>query len=285
MSKVSASDGTGTKEVLLKLCCRPSGISQSRRPLTMPSRLDLTPEEKAERHRQQQREKNKRYRMKHADRLKEKQANSTEEQKARRREAQRRYQERNIEKIRKMDRLRRDTRAEYFQMYAEKNSNNPDYIERRRAKQRRYQKTEKGKATAARFLQSEKGKALSRAIGIRRRQRVRSGTLAPQPIKARLLTNELYAAANAVVPSSLPEFVRDDIIADICLAVLSGEFSIDDIPKSAKPIVAKGRQSISKFGLVSLDAPRFDDGKRTLHDTISVGLWNDGSDEEVEAQP
>lgn len=109
--------------------------------------------------------------------------------------------------------------------------------------------------------------------------------LPPMPIKARLLTNELYAAADAAVPRNLPEFARDDVIADICLAVLSGEFTINDIPKSAKPIISKGWQAISKFGHMSLDSPRFEDGKRTLHDTISVGLWDDGSDEEVEAQP
>jgi hypothetical protein len=92
-------------------------------------------------------------------------------------------------------------------------------------------------------------------------------------MRRKLLADEVYAAANKAVPYGMPSFMRDDILSDICLAVLGGEYDIADIPLHARKISARHRKEIGKGALISLDAPRFSDGAQTLHDTVSRGLW------------
>lgn len=54
-----------------------------------------------------------------------------------------------------------------------------------------------------------------------------------EKLRARLSENEIYAAANRAVSKSLPGYVRDDVISDILVAVLSGELAVEDIAAQA----------------------------------------------------
>ncbi|GLS20144.1 hypothetical protein GCM10007874_31610 [Labrys miyagiensis] len=72
---------------------------------------------------------------------------------------------------------------------------------------------------------------------------------------AKLNQNAVYARVNAAVSRGLPDFVRDDVIAEILLAVLEGTLSVDRIKVEAKAFLRAHNLMFDQFGSVSLDAP------------------------------
>lgn len=71
-----------------------------------------------------------------------------------------------------------------------------------------------------------------------------------------------------------PQHTRDDVIAEILLAVTERRLAEADIEKRIGEFTrAHYRDFDSRFGDASLDAERFDGRGRTLHDTVSEGLW------------
>jgi hypothetical protein len=57
------------------------------------------------------------------------------------------------------------------------------------------------------------------------------------------------------VPRTLPEFVRDEIVASMCLAVLEGKLFIENICKEASSYLRAYNRDFDTFKTTSLDAP------------------------------
>lgn len=78
----------------------------------------------------------------------------------------------------------------------------------------------------------------------------------------------LYAAISRAVPAGYPAHARDDIISATVLAVLEDP-SLAPAQEAKRQVSAywRGRP---EFRMLSFDAPCFEDGSRTLHDTIAA---------------
>lgn len=161
---------------------------------------------------------------------------------------QRRSTPEGLEKIRAKG--RKDMAA-----YYERHKNDPDFIERKRARQRTYAQTDKGKATAQRYYGTRPSNDHTASEHVESMHRA-------------LLSNHVYAAANAAVPRKLVSYLREDVISDICLAVLAGEYSVEDIPQHVRQAIARNRGADSQWADVSLDAPVSRESRKTGHDTI-----------------
>lgn len=71
---------------------------------------------------------------------------------------------------------------------------------------------------------------------------------------AALRSDEIYAAVNAAVPKGMMPDMRDDIISDLVVGLLDGDFAVADLPQQ----VAQARTAYNRmFGgyAPSLDAP------------------------------
>lgn len=83
------------------------------------------------------------------------------------------------------------------------------------------------------------------------------------------LLDGLYARISAAVPGWVSEPTRDDIISEMYLATQEGTLRLADIELNARRFaMAAVAMWESKFSPRSIDAPMFDDGKRTLADMI-----------------
>jgi hypothetical protein len=108
-----------------------------------------------------------------------------------------------------------------------------------------------------------------------RNQQAATAALSGVKTKADLAQNQLFATVMRLMPRGIPHDIRDDAISEIIVGALSGDFDVADIGKHIERFVS--RQIAlwqSKYGPISLDAARFDDGNSNLHDTVSVGLWD-----------
>lgn len=73
----------------------------------------------------------------------------------------------------------------------------------------------------------------------------------------------------AAVTRRIDDVVRDDVIAEIYLAVIEGRIEVEQIAAAARSFVSRGLADWqSAYGPRSLDAKLFDDGSRTLSDAI-----------------
>lgn len=70
----------------------------------------------------------------------------------------------------------------------------------------------------------------------------------------RLLANELYAAANRLVSKHIPEHGREDVISELVLGVLAGDFTLDNMAQHVKDIVKQHGGMTGKYDILSLDA-------------------------------
>ncbi|MGB3644598.1 MAG: hypothetical protein WBA15_08975 [Mesorhizobium sp.] len=75
----------------------------------------------------------------------------------------------------------------------------------------------------------------------------------------------IYRAANR----SLPAHIRDDVISEMCLAVLEGKLLIEEIDKAARKYVTDYNRSNDVYKTVSFDKPFGSDGY-TLGEAIGV---------------
>lgn len=101
-------------------------------------------------------------------------------------------------------------------------------------------------------------------------------------MKERAVSNPtlLYETANKAVPRTLPRWVRDDIISELVLAVLSSELAFDKIASQAGKYVTKYWRDFGYAKDISLDAVGFD-GKTTLLDRLA----NEIHDDDFQDQP
>jgi hypothetical protein len=108
---------------------------------------------------------------------------------------------------------------------------------------------------------------------VRRYQRLKSAA-------AREQANDYYTI-RGMVPTYLPDHVRDDITQDVMIAMLEGSLALSDVRQRIGKFVTDHNRlfptKFAKFGdspLVSLDQVLFDDGNTTRGDTVSRGLWD-----------
>ena len=82
----------------------------------------------------------------------------------------------------------------------------------------------------------------------------------------------MAAAAASSAARYLQGDARDDLIADLVLGVLNGEYGMDDLKAQAR------KYQTAYYGALrdtsSMDVPRSADDTRTLHDQI--GTWDYG---------
>lgn len=79
---------------------------------------------------------------------------------------------------------------------------------------------------------------------------------------------------NAVVPRHLPRDHRDDVIAEMVLAIYEGKLEEIDIGRRVREFVNAGyRRDHDRYGPVSLDQPIYEDSPIRLIDKISTGMW------------
>lgn len=153
-------------------------------------------------------------------------------------ERNRRYRERHPERVAEAKRRRREASPEKFkeQKQRQRKAYCAKHKETRRADHRRYKLRRFGLSKTA----------------------------------ERTLVDRVYA----VTPRALPRDIRDEIVARLFEAVYSGRFPRRVQPAHAKEVLTEHFRMFTKFGPESLDAPRFEDGRGSLHDTISEGLWS-----------
>lgn len=72
-------------------------------------------------------------------------------------------------------------------------------------------------------------------------------------LNTRLAQNDLYRSANRAVSAGIPQAIRDDVIADIVLAVLEGELDAADISTRARSFVASYHRAARTYQTVSAD--------------------------------
>lgn len=87
---------------------------------------------------------------------------------------------------------------------------------------------------------------------------------------ARLKRNELYRAADQVVPKHLSPEARADIIADVLVALIEGTASLDEIAAAASTATRQYWKLFGKFQTVSLDAPLKGTEGLRLIDTLAA---------------
>jgi hypothetical protein len=70
-----------------------------------------------------------------------------------------------------------------------------------------------------------------------------------------LSPDAVFQTIDKAVSKALPRFIRDDIIAAMCLAVLEGNLFVENIPKEAAMFLRAHNREYDTFKTISLDAP------------------------------
>lgn len=91
-----------------------------------------------------------------------------------------------------------------------------------------------------------------------------------EALKSSLAQNEIYRAVNKAIPASVRGIARDDIAADMMLAVLDGSCAVADLPSRAKDFIKQHWKLFGTIGTVSLDQPAFAGSQTPLIETISA---------------
>jgi len=71
--------------------------------------------------------------------------------------------------------------------------------------------------------------------------------------KIRLSSDEIFKAVNKAVSRAIPQFVRDDVISEMCLAILEGKLFIENIGKEAAKFLAAHNRAFDHFRTISVD--------------------------------
>lgn len=104
----------------------------------------------------------------------------------------------------------------------------------------------------------------------------------PEPgmiFAADLLRNELFAAASAAVPRHLDRVARDDIAAELVLAVLEGEIAVGHLAAKAPDFVRRYSRMYGQRDQVSLHDPEGSSAPRSsdeIASSIAAKDWHDG---------
>lgn len=210
-------------------------------------------EAKRERRRQQNREANRRWREKNRERVNELNRQWKARNPEKVREAQRRWAAANPEKL-----------AEHRRRYKERH---PEKI---REKKRRWRE----RGGYARYYWKNREKCLERIRAYHARQRaIRAHWPAFGALqKAALMANDVYAAVHSVVPTTLPNWLRDDVISEVVLSILDGKAALADAGKEAAAVLRRHRGEAYKH--LSLNQPAFEDGPERIDELAGEpGFW------------
>ncbi len=72
-------------------------------------------------------------------------------------------------------------------------------------------------------------------------------------MQVRTSPEEVYPRAMAAPPSGLPRFIRDDVVNNLCLAILEGQINVNDKAAQAKVFLRAYNREYDTFQTVSLD--------------------------------
>lgn len=82
---------------------------------------------------------------------------------------------------------------------------------------------------------------------------------------------DMLVAINSAVPRGLPDHIRADVCQDICVAILAGEMTIDDLKEEMRGYIRKvTKMHPLKYGDVSWDAVISGDDDRTFGEVYSA---------------
>ncbi|CAN5192569.1 hypothetical protein BH10PSE11_BH10PSE11_08290 [soil metagenome] len=124
---------------------------------------------------------------------------------------------------------------------------------------------------AEQFAENKKVQSLNKALGVPTLRRPQ-GPINLTPAES----TALFHLAYRLMPSGISDDHRDDAAAEMMKAVIEGRLDILNVNRKAANWFV-GREfncSHNSWGPKSLDERSFADGKRTLVDTVSVGLWD-----------
>ncbi len=201
----------------------------------------------------------------------------TEAQRERHRAANRLWKKKNPDKVLAHKRAYRERHPEKLAAYAKAHREaNPDLVAFQDF-MKRQRTPDQCRARRAAYIAAnpEKFREQQRNKPSAKRKRLRQGrlrTIARTKDKA-ALGERILANARAAIPSHISANLRAELAGMMAQRVYEGRYPIKLKPEHAKEVMTDHFREFSKFGPVSLDAPRFDDGASTLHDTISEGLW------------
>lgn len=98
----------------------------------------------------------------------------------------------------------------------------------------------------------------------------RARSVAREVQSSRLPPERIMRAAREAVPAGLPDHVRDDVASEMMLAMFEGRLALRDLGRRVREyLAAHYRIHPTRYGPLSLDEPRFEDGRATLGDTIA----------------
>jgi hypothetical protein len=81
---------------------------------------------------------------------------------------------------------------------------------------------------------------------------------------------DLMASVDRVVPTGLPDFIRNDVCQDLMVAVLEGTIKFSELKSASKLYLTEYRKMFpDKFGPLSIDAPIAGTDGLTIADTLT----------------
>lgn len=97
--------------------------------------------------------------------------------------------------------------------------------------------------------------------------KAKGATAVPEPVRP--FSDPLYARISAAVPRWLTPATRDDVISEMYIAICDGTLREDDIEARAKRFASvAAAQFESRYGPISIDMPRWDQGGTTIGECI-----------------
>jgi len=174
-------------------------------------------------------------------------------------ETKRRYREANKERIREAQKEWRAKNKEHRSAY------NKAYTEANR---------DKARARELRYYTRNKVRLLAKWKAEYKR-RISKKSIRVNPDAA-------YKLVMQAVPRALPKHMRDDIVANMLLAVLEGNILIDNVAKEAKKFLTAYNREYDTFKTKSLDAPIAGTDGMTMLDTLTYEHYEDDNEDEYE---
>jgi len=119
-----------------------------------------------------------------------------------------------------------------------------------------------------------------------RRERKLKGSEDPigTKLNLQLRQNDLYATVNRAVSLGLPKHIRDDVISSMVLAVLEGEYTIEEIGRRSREFTSRYHKTMDTYKLKSYDSTIGDTDLKMI-DTFSnedamFHEWDDDTEED-----
>ena len=142
--------------------------------------------------------------------------------------------------------LPQERREIIYARYRQRRLDHPEEV-RKKDKEHHTKNAERIRASARRSYYKHHAKQIEKHK--RRWDKVRSLKLVT------LSPDAVLGMINNAVSRALPRFVRDDVVAAMCLAVLEGKLLVENISKEASKFLRAYNREFDHFKTISLDAP------------------------------